>query len=202
MYPVAAGMRSKPWGWLSSWVHGRGTHKGVVFLLSEEPGANLTGSCHSAPVCCALFHSDALAGMGKSRMCREGTAGSCLGRSALSPGTGGTRPQHPELSGPLCCHRTVTARHGAVTSPWLQRSSRDVPSLRPALCPDCCWPCCRLRELWGYCAHTVPPHRHSSGVETSLNFTHIHFCLKQALVTSSLHDGIFCATWSWIIVMF
>lgn len=95
----------------------------------------MTGSCHSAPVCCALFHSDDLAGMEKSRMCREGSAGSCLGHSALSPQAGGTRPQHPELSGSLCCHRTVRAPHGAVTSPRPQRGSKDVPSLFSALLP-------------------------------------------------------------------
>lgn len=94
----------------------------------------MTGSCHSA-VCCTLFHSDALAGMEKSRMCREATTGSGLGRSALSPRAGGTGRQHLELSGPLCCHRTVADGHGAVTSPGLQRGSRDLPSLLPALLP-------------------------------------------------------------------
>lgn len=155
----------------------------------------MTGSCHSA-VCCALFHSDALAGMEKSRMCREASAGSCLGRSALSPRAGGTCPQHPELSGPLCCHRTVAARHGAVTSPWLQRGGRDVLSLLPALLPALTASDHAVGQ--GSFEATLPtmcpPHRLSSEEETNLNLTHIHFCLKQALVTTSLHDGIFCAT--------
>lgn len=55
-----------------------GREERVVFLPSEAPAANVTGTCHSVPVCCALFHSDALAGIEKSRTCKEATAGSCL----------------------------------------------------------------------------------------------------------------------------
>lgn len=39
-----------------------------------------------------------------------------------------------------------------------------------------------------------PHHRTTLGEETSLNLTRIHLGLKQTLVTTSVHDGVFCAT--------
>lgn len=77
----------KSWGWLSSWGYWRGAggNRRVGFLPSEDPAANMTGTCLSVPVCCVLFHSGTLTGIEKSRMCKEATPGSCLGCSPLSP---------------------------------------------------------------------------------------------------------------------
>lgn len=108
-------------------------HKGVFFLPSEDPAASMTGSCHSARVCCALFHSDALAGMEKRRTCKEATAGAASAALLPAPGQAGHARGTPSCQGR--CHRAATARHGAVTLPWLQRGGRDVPSLLPALLP-------------------------------------------------------------------
>lgn len=72
MYQVAACIRRQALGWLSSWGHWRqwGDTR-VVCLPSEAPAANMSDTCHSAPVCCALFHSDTLPGIERSSMCRK-----------------------------------------------------------------------------------------------------------------------------------
>lgn len=200
MYPVAAGMRSKPGGRLSSWGYGRGTHTDTKELLSF-PLKTLQPTWLAAvtqllSAVLSFTHTPWLAW--KRAGCVRKPLQAAASAALLSaPRAGGTRPQHPELSGPLSLdsHSSTQGCHIAM-APGQQRRAFPPP------CPDCFWPCCKPRELWSYLAHTVPPHRHSSGEETNLNLTHVHFCFKQALVTTSLQDGIFCATWSWIIVVF
>lgn len=203
-------MRNKPWGWFSSWGYGGegggGAHADTKELFSfplktlqptwlaavTQPlsavlsftptiwlawkRAGCVGKPVQAAASAALLSAPGQAGHARSTR--------AVGVAVLSPDShGSTR----------CCHITM-APEG--------QQGRAFPPPCPAPCPACFSPCCRPRELWGYSAHTVLPHRHSSGEETNLNLTHIHFCLKQALVTTCLYDGIFCATWPRIMVMF
>lgn len=124
----------KPWGLLSSWGYCGGDTR-VVFLPSEDPAANMTDTCHSLPVCCALFHSDALPGIEKSRMCKEVTPGSCLCCSLFSPQ--GRREQACNRELPLaCCLLDSHSSERAVRPRWLEWVSMDMPS--PCSCHAPC----------------------------------------------------------------
>ena len=128
----------KPWGWLSSWGYwgvGWGLNKRVVFLPSEDRAANMTDTCHSVPVCSPLFHSDALAGIEKSRMCKEATPGSCLGCSSLSP-----QGRQKRACNTQSCHwpvvsRTVTALKGLSDRDGSNGSAGTCLPLLPAMLP-------------------------------------------------------------------
>lgn len=161
----------------------------------------MTGTCHSAPVCCTLFHSDALAGIEKSRMCKEATPGNCLGRS-LSPQGKRKREQatHRAVSGPLSAGQSQL---------WKACQIRMAPAGQQGCAPPssllCSLPLMFLTsvQLQGNEGSPVAIqlmlfsyHRPTLGEETSLNLTRIHFSLQEIPVTTLRHGGVLCATCS------
>lgn len=192
-------------GGVSSWGYGRRTYtdaKEMFFFLLKTLQLTWLAAVTQLSAVLSFTQTPWLAWK------RAGCVGKPLQGAAsaalLSPPGRRDRPAAPRAVGAalLSPDSRGWARGCHITRAPEGQQGPSFPPPCPAPCPDCCWLCCRPRELWGYSAHTVPPHRLSSGEDTNLNLTRIHFCLKQALVTTSLHDGIFCATWSWMTVMF
>lgn len=137
----------------------------------------MTDTCHSLPVCCALFHSDALPGIEKSRMCKEATPGSCLCCSPLSPQ--GRREQACNRELPLaCCLLDCHSSERAVRPRWLEWVSTDMPSPCSchAPCPWCFWLWCSpsgiKRALWLLSPHLPPLQSHLRGGDQSKSHPH------------------------------
>lgn len=157
MYPVAAGMRSKPWGWLSSWGCGRGTHTDTKEMFSF-PLKTLQPTWLAA-----VTQLSAVLSFTQTPWLAWKRAG-CVGKPLPRP----LRSQPPGRRDTPAAPRAVGA---AVLSPDSHGSERGChitvapegqqghafPPPCPAPCPDCFWPCCRQRELWGCSAHTDRP---------------------------------------------
>lgn len=148
----------------------------------------MTGTRHSVPVCCALFHSDALAGIEKSRMCKEATSGSCLGRS-LSPQGKREREReqatHRAVSGLLSAGQSQLWKACQIGMAPVGQQGHASPSSLPCSLPLMFLTAVQLQgnegslvamqpTLFPYCRLTL-------GEQTSLNLTRIHFSLQQTL---------------------